>query len=70
MAGYDNLMNYFRTNFSLRQHHGYSITEIENWMPWEKFVYIDMLQQHIKHEEDVRRDREAQLKAQANIRRR
>lgn len=69
MLGYDNLMNYFKTNFSLMQHHKYSLHEIENMIPWEKFIYIDLLKQHIKQEEDMRRDREAQIKAQANIRR-
>lgn len=70
MVGYDNLMNFFKTNFSLMQYHKYSLAEIENMMPWEKFIYIDMLKQYIKHEEDLKRDREAQVKAQANIRRR
>lgn len=70
MIGYDNLMNYFKTNFSLIQHHKYSLAEIENMMPWEKFIYIDLLKQYIKHEEDLKRDREAQIKAQANMRKR
>lgn len=70
MVGYDNLMNFFKTNFSLMQYHKYSLAEIENMIPWEKFIYIDMLKQYIKHEEDLKRDREAQIKAQANIRRR
>lgn len=70
MVGYDNLMNFFKTNFSLMQYHKYSLAEIENMIPWEKFIYIDMLKQYIKHEEDLKRDREAQVKAQANIRRR
>jgi hypothetical protein len=70
MLGYDNLMNYFRTNFSLMQHHKYSLSDIEGMMPWEKFVYIDMLNQYIKHQEDLMRDQAAQRKAQANLRRR
>jgi hypothetical protein len=70
MFGYDNLMNFYKTNFSLIQHHKYSLAEIENMMPWEKFIYIDMLKQYIKHEEDMQRDREAQIKAQASMRRR
>jgi hypothetical protein len=62
MLGYDNLMNYFKTNFSLMQHHKYSLSEIENMVPWEKFIYIDLLKQYIKQEEEMQRDREAQLK--------
>lgn len=69
MLGYDTLMNYFQTNFSLMQHHKYSITEIEAMMPWEKFIYIDMLKEYIKHQEDLMRDQAAQIKAQNNIRR-
>lgn len=70
MLGYDSLMNYFKTNFSLMQHHKYSLSDIENMMPWEKFIYVDMLNQYIKHQEDLNRDRAAQIKAQANIKRR
>jgi hypothetical protein len=69
MLGYDTLMNYFQTNFSLMQHHKYSITEIESMMPWEKFIYIDMLKQFIKQQEDLARDQAAQIRAQNNIRR-
>jgi len=69
MLGYDSLMNYYKTNFSLMQHHKYSLSDIENLMPWEKFIYVDMLKQYIKHQEDLARDQAAQIKAQANIRR-
>ena len=69
MLGYDSLMNYYRTNFSLMQHHKYSLHEIENMIPWEKFIYVDMLKQYIKQQEDLARDQANQRKAQANIRR-
>jgi hypothetical protein len=51
------------------QHHKYSLSDIENMMPWEKFIYVDMLKQHIKNLEDQERDRAAQMKARGNIRR-
>jgi hypothetical protein len=38
------------TNFSLMQHHNYSLTELENMMPWEREVYVDMLMTYIKEE--------------------
>jgi len=69
MLGYDSLMNYFKTNFSLMQHHKYNLSDIENMMPWEKFLYVDMLKQYIKQQEDLARDQAAQRKAQTNIRR-
>jgi hypothetical protein len=40
MFGYDSLMNYFKTNFALMQHHKYSLNEIENMIPWERNLFI------------------------------
>ena len=40
------------TNFSLMQHHKYSLSEIENMMPWERDVYVDMLITHMKEEKE------------------
>ncbi len=45
------LENYFRLNFSLMQYHKYSLNEIENWIPWERDVYVGLLQQHLEDEE-------------------
>lgn len=69
MLGYDSLGNHFQTNFSLMQHHKYSLSDIENMIPWEKFVYIDMLKQYIKNQEDMQRDQAAQYKSLQRIRR-
>jgi len=49
---YNTLENYFRTNFSLMQHHKYSLTEIESMMPWERTVYVSLLNQWIKEQEE------------------
>jgi len=54
MLGYDTLMNFYRTNFALVQHHKYSLAEIEAMMPWEKFLYVDMLKQYLQNLEDQR----------------
>ena len=32
------------------QHHKYSLAEIENLIPWEKDVYIALLEQYIEEE--------------------
>jgi len=45
-----NLEAYFRLNFALMQHHKYSLTEIENMMPWERDVYVELLKQHIEEQ--------------------
>jgi hypothetical protein len=44
------LESYFRINFALMQFHKYSLTEIENMMPWERDIYVGLLQQHIEDE--------------------
>jgi hypothetical protein len=44
----DTLINHYRTNFNLIQHHGYSLTELDNMMPFERDVYIAMLVQHLE----------------------
>jgi len=59
MLGYDKLMNFYKTNFALVQHHKYSLTDIENMIPWERQIYLDLLKAHIKELEDQRRDQAA-----------
>ena len=41
--------------FSLIQHHKYSITEIENLMPFERDLYVQMLTNYIKDLEEKRK---------------
>jgi hypothetical protein len=56
MLGHDKLMNYFQTNFNMMQHHKYSLSDLENMIPWERQVYIDLLRGFIKDEEQRARD--------------
>ena len=44
------LESYFKLNFALIQHHKYSLTEIENMMPWERDIYVGLLNQWIEEE--------------------
>jgi len=53
------LESYFRLNFALIQYHKYSLTEIENMMPWERDIYVGLLQQHLEEEELKERQRRA-----------
>jgi len=41
------------------QHHKYSLTELDNLLPWEKDIYVNMLSNYIKEENEKRR-RESQ----------
>jgi len=53
------LGNYYRLNFALMQYHKYSLTEIENLMPWERDIYVALLQQHLEEEELKQKQRNA-----------
>ena len=44
------LASYFKINFALMQHHKYSLTEIENMMPWERDIYVGLLNQYVEEE--------------------
>ena len=46
------LESYFKLNFALIQYHKYSLTEIENMMPWERDIYVELLKQHLKEEKE------------------
>tara|TARA_A100001201_G_scaffold77772_1_gene69955 strand:- start:429 stop:614 length:186 start_codon:yes stop_codon:yes gene_type:complete len=48
---HDSLENYYKTNFALMQHHKYSLTELENMIPWERDVYVGLLIAYIAEEE-------------------
>ena len=49
---HENLESYYKTNFQLVQHHKYSLTEIENMIPWEREIYLSLLEAHIQEEEE------------------
>ena len=41
----------------MMQHHDYSLTELENMMPWEREIYLGLLLEYIKEEKE-RHERE------------
>jgi len=47
---HETLGNYFQTNFAMMQHHKYSLTELDNLIPWEKQVYVDLLLKYLDDE--------------------
>jgi len=57
------LENYLRLNFALMQYHKYSLTEIENMMPWERDIYVILLKNHLEEEEEKIKLRENQRRA-------
>ena len=47
------------------QSHGYSLTELENMIPWEKEVYMTLIQEQLKIRAEQQRDLRA-LKERQN----
>lgn len=48
MLGHNSLENYYQTQFALVQHHKYTLTELENMIPYELELYLTMLVEHMK----------------------
>ena len=36
----------------MMQHHGYSLTELNDMVPWEREIYISLLKEHIEQENE------------------
>ena len=36
----------------MMQHHKYSLTELDEMMPWEREIYVSLLMEHIKKENE------------------
>ena len=47
---HESVYNYYNTNFQLMQHHKYSLTELDDMMPWEREIYIKLLLDHLEEE--------------------
>ncbi len=52
MLSHEDLETFYRVNFALMQYHKYSLTEIENMIPWEREIYLSLLESHIQDEEE------------------
>ena len=38
----------------MMQHHNYSLTELEDMMPWEREIYIGLLMNYLREEKEQR----------------
>lgn len=48
-------MNYYETNFAMKQHWDWNLHEFEELIPFERDFYVGMLRKHItKLKEDAR----------------
>ena len=42
------------------QHHNYSLSDLEDMLPWEREIYVDMLMTYIKEENEKEQRRKQQ----------
>jgi len=42
----------YQMNFALMHHHKYSLTELENMIPWERDIYVAQLRQYLEEQEE------------------
>ena len=45
-------MSYYKINFAMKQHHHWSLYEMESMLPWEREIYTNMLQQFLKEQKE------------------
>ena len=49
-----------QTNFILIHHHKYSLTELENMIPWERDIYVVLVIKEVQEETERQRQQQQQ----------
>ena len=62
MLSHDSLANHYQTNFAMNQHHKWSLTELDTMIPFERQIYVSLLQQWIKEENERVRAQNAKMR--------
>jgi len=52
---HNTLENYYLSTFSLVQHHKYSVKDVENLIPFERDLFVELLMNYLKELEEQRR---------------
>lgn len=63
MLHHDHLVNFFQVMYTMKQNHGWDLTELENMLPWERQIYVAMLQRDVEAENQRIIARNAALQA-------
>ena len=53
------LENYYLSNFAMIQHHKWSLTELEDMMPYERDIYVALLQKWVEEENEKIRQQQS-----------
>ena len=48
MLYHTDITSFFEENFALMQHHGWSISDLENMIPWERETYMLYLNNYLE----------------------
>ncbi len=56
---HNNLVHYYERVFAFKQYHGWSLSEIEELLPWELDVMSSLLSGYLENREMKRKQREA-----------
>lgn len=56
---HEGLVNFYNTNFQMMQHHKYSLSELEDMMPWEREIYISLLMNYLEEEKQRQKEEAA-----------
>jgi hypothetical protein len=54
---HNSLANMYQLNFALMQHHKYSLTELENMIPFERDIYVTLLRNYLEEQEEKQKQK-------------
>jgi hypothetical protein len=57
VLSHNSLSIYYEKIFAMAQHHKYSISEIEEMIPYERDIYFELLVDFIKKQQEEQRNR-------------
>lgn len=57
------MSNVIETNFIMTKEHNFSLTEIENMLPWERQIYIGLVVNYVKEQKEKMEQEQAQMRA-------
>lgn len=49
---HDTLVNYYQVNFQLLNNFNYSLSDVEEMLPWEREIYLTMLIDDLKEKRE------------------
>lgn len=52
---HDNLFNHYKTNFELMQTHHYQLSDLDNMIPYERDIYVQLLNAKIREKNQQNR---------------